>query len=137
MSLRDGRVYNAFISYSHTGDARLAGAIQSGLHRLAKPFYRLRALNVFRDKTSLAANPALWNAIQSALERSDYFILMASPASAQSEWVCRELGWWLAHREVDRLLNRAERWRSDVGPCSRRPRLDTHDSDSGTSRWTI
>ena len=25
MSLQDGRVYNAFISYSHTGDARLAG----------------------------------------------------------------------------------------------------------------
>jgi hypothetical protein len=96
--------YNAFISYSHTGDARLAAAIQSGLHRLAKPFYRLRALNIFRDKTSLAANPALWNAIQSALERSDYFILMASPASAQSEWVCKELGWWVAHREIRKLL---------------------------------
>lgn len=97
-------IYNAFISYSHTGDARLAAAIQSGLHRLAKPFYRLRALNIFRDKTSLAANPALWNAIQSALERSDYFIFMASPAAAQSEWVCKELGWWLAHREVGKLL---------------------------------
>jgi len=104
MSLRDGRVYNAFISYSHTGDASLAAAIQSGLHRLAKPFYRLRALNIFRDKTSLAANPALWNAIQFALARSDYFILMASPASAQSEWVCKELGWWLAHREAGKLL---------------------------------
>ena len=104
MSKKVGLVYNAFISYSHSADAGLAAAIQSGLHRLAKPFYRLRALNIFRDKTNLAANPALWTAIQSALERSEHFILMASPASAQSEWVCKELAWWLEHRETGKVL---------------------------------
>jgi len=104
VSKKVGLVYNAFISYSHAGDAGLATAIQSGLHRLAEPFYRLRALNIFRDKTNLAANPALWTAIQSALERSEHFILMASPASAQSEWVCKELAWWLEHRETGKVL---------------------------------
>jgi hypothetical protein len=96
--------YNAFISYCHTNDTQLAAALQSGLHRLTKPFYRRRALSVFRDKTGLAANAALWSAIQSALEGAEYFILLASPASAQSEWVRKELAWWLAHREIGKLL---------------------------------
>ena len=59
---------------------------------------------VFRDKTSLAANPALWKAIEAALAQSDYFLLMASPESARSPWVNREVQWWLDHRSVDRLL---------------------------------
>ncbi len=96
--------YDAFLSYSHAADDRLAPAIQSGLQRLAKPFYRRRALNVFRDKTGLAAGPALWRTIEAALERSDYFILLASPESAHSEWVEKEVGWWLQHRGSDKLL---------------------------------
>ena len=96
--------YNAFISYCHANDMQLAAAVQSGLHRLTKPFYRRRALSVFRDKTGLAASAALWGAIQSALEGAEYFILLASPISAQSEWVRKELAWWLAHREIGKLL---------------------------------
>ena len=65
---------------------------------MAKPFYRRRALNVFRDKTGLAAGPALWRTIEAALERSGHFILLASPESAHSEWVEKEVGWWLRHR---------------------------------------
>jgi hypothetical protein len=97
-------VYNAFISYSHAHDGRLAAALQSGLHRLAKPFYRLRALNVFRDKTGLAASPALWSAIQSAIEQSEHLILLASPDATRSPWVQKELTWWLEHRQVSTLL---------------------------------
>jgi WD40 repeat protein len=96
--------YRAFISYSHAVDGKLAPAVQSALHRLAKPWYKLRAVAVFRDKTSLAANPALWKAIEAALAQSDYFLLMASPESARSPWVNREVQWWLDHRSVDRLL---------------------------------
>ncbi len=96
--------YDAFISYSHAHDGRLAAAIQSGLHRLAKPFYRRRALNVFRDKTSLAASPALWPAIQAAIEQSAYFILLASPDAAHSPWVHKELTWWIEHRQFNTLL---------------------------------
>ena len=96
--------YHAFISYSHAVDGQLAPAIQSGLHRLAKPFYRLRALNVFRDKTGLAATPALWGTIEAALQQSRYFILFASPESAHSEWVNKEVDWWLLHRSTDTVL---------------------------------
>jgi WD40 repeat protein len=96
--------YRAFLSYSHAVDDRLAPALQSALHRFAKPWYRLRALRIFRDTTSLAANPALWPAIEQALAESEYFLLLASPESAGSVWVEREVEWWLANRPSDRLL---------------------------------
>jgi hypothetical protein len=49
--------YNAFISYSHTADAALAAALQSALDSFARPWYKLRALHIFRDQTNLAVNP--------------------------------------------------------------------------------
>ena len=39
---RDGH-YDAFISYSHAADGRLAPALQRALHRFAKPWYQVRA----------------------------------------------------------------------------------------------
>jgi hypothetical protein len=50
--------YDAFISYSHTADGTLAGGLQSALHSFAKPWYKRRALHIFRDQTNLAVNPA-------------------------------------------------------------------------------
>ena len=46
-------MYKAFISYSHAGDGRLAPALQSALERFAKPWYKVRYFNVFRDEASL------------------------------------------------------------------------------------
>jgi hypothetical protein len=96
--------YAAFISYSHAVDGKLAPALQRGLQRFAKRWYELRALNVFRDETSLSTNPHLWASIESALSKSRYFLLLASPRAAQSEWVVREVEWWKANRPLDRLL---------------------------------
>lgn len=96
--------YDAFISYSHAADGRLAPALQSGLHHLAKPWYRLRALHVFRDATNLAATPGLWPSIESALGEARFFVLMASPEAAASPWVMRELAWWLQNRSSEQLL---------------------------------
>ncbi len=96
--------YKAFISYSHAADGQLAPALQSGLQQFAKPWYRLRALDIFRDGTSLAVNPALWPSIENALRDSEYLLLMASPESAGSLWVGREVEWWLTHRDADHLL---------------------------------
>ena len=59
--------YNAFISYSHAADDQLAPSLQAALHKLARPWNRMRALRVFRDKTSLAASPELWPSIVDAL----------------------------------------------------------------------
>ncbi len=61
-------------------------------------------MRVFRDKTSLSANPALWPSIEKALEVSDYFLLLASPKAAESLWIRQEVEWWISHRSVDHLL---------------------------------
>lgn len=98
------RGYDAFISYSHRLDAAIAARLQAELQRFAKPWYQLRALRVFRDQTSLAASPHLWTAIEQALDSSRWLILMASPESAQSPWVAKEIGWWRAHRPGSHIL---------------------------------
>jgi WD40 repeat protein len=96
--------YDAFISYSHAVDSRLAPKLQAALEGFAKKWYQRRALRTFRDKTGLSATPALWPAIERALEQSRYFILLASPKSATSVWVQREVAWWLANRSVETIL---------------------------------
>ena len=96
--------FAAFISYRHSGDARVAAAIQSGLQRLAKPWHKRRALKVFRDQTNLGASPGLWPSIEAALRESQWFVLMASPESAASSWVRQEIDWWLAHRSIEQLI---------------------------------
>ena len=96
--------YSGFISYSHAADGRLAPALQSGLQRLAKPWYRPRALRIFRDETGLSTNPHLWSSIVTALDESEWFVLLASPESAQSSWVDRELAHWLETKPADRIL---------------------------------
>ena len=96
--------YNGFISYSHAADGKLAPALQSGLHRFAKPWYRLRALHIFRDKTNLSVNPTLWSSIKAALDQSDWFILLASAEAAASIWVDREIEYWLERHPAARIL---------------------------------
>jgi WD40 repeat protein len=98
------RSYDAFVSYSHAADGRLAPALQAGLQSLAKPWYRRRAMRVFRDKTSLSASPELWPAIEGALSQSRYFVLLASPEAAASHWVDQEVRWWREHRGHDTVL---------------------------------
>lgn len=96
--------YRAFISYSHAADGRLAPALQRGLQRIGKPWYRRPVIKVFRDETSLSASPQLWTEIERNLARSQFFVLMASEQAAASPWVCKEVGWWLANRSADTLL---------------------------------
>ena len=71
--------YAAFLSYSRAVDGQLAPRLQQALQRFAKPWYRRRAVRVFRDDANLSANPGLWSSIQAALDGSEYFILLASP----------------------------------------------------------
>ena len=104
MASERSETYDAFISYSHAVDGALAPALQSGLQRFAKPWYRARAVRVFRDEASLSANPGLWSSIEDALHRSTYFILLASPGSASSPWVAREAAHWRATKPIENLL---------------------------------
>ncbi len=96
--------YDAFISYSHAADGTLAPALQSALHRFAKPWYKLRALRVFRDETNLAVNPALWSSIREALDQSQFFILLASPEAAASPWVAKEAEYWITNNGLSHFL---------------------------------
>lgn len=78
MAAGEERDYDALISYSHRLDAAITARLQAELQRFAKPWYRMRALHVFRDQTSLAASPHLWTTIEEALSDSSWLILMAS-----------------------------------------------------------
>jgi len=96
--------FDGFISYSHAADGRLAPAVQRGLHRLAKPWHRRRALWIFRDQTGLSVTPGLWSSIQTAMDGSEYFVLLASMEAAKSPWVNREIEHWIATKSADRIL---------------------------------
>ncbi|NUP77921.1 MAG: TIR domain-containing protein, partial [Nonomuraea sp.] len=86
--------YDGFISYSRAADGRLGPALRDALHQFARPWHRLRALRVFCDARSLSASPGLWTTIEAALDASRCFVLLASPDSARSVWVRREVERW-------------------------------------------
>lgn len=92
--------YDAFISYSHALDGRLAPAIRMGLHRFPRPWLRPRAARVFHDNASLSLSDNLWGLIETALRQSRCLILLASPEAAVSPWVNREVELWRAERSA-------------------------------------
>ena len=96
--------YKAFISYSHAADGKLAPALEKALERFAKPWNRARAFDVFRDESDLGLNPSLWASVREALSQSEFFILMASPEGAASNWIAREVNFWKEHGSPDKLL---------------------------------
>lgn len=96
--------YDAFLSYSHGADAKVAPAVHRALSRLAKPWNRSRALRIFRDQASLEASPDLWATIEAKLSASRHLVLLASPQAARSRWVAREIAYWKQHREPATLL---------------------------------
>jgi hypothetical protein len=66
--------YKAFISYSHGQDAKLAPCLETALEKFAKPTFKRRALDIFRDSNDLSASPDLWGKIEDGLDGSEYFI---------------------------------------------------------------
>lgn len=95
--------YDAFLSYSHA-DRAVAAGIQKGLHRIGRRMGRLHALRVFRDATDLTASPDLWGKVAEAMDQARYCIVVLSPHSAVSEWVDREIEYWLRTRGPEQLL---------------------------------
>ena len=98
------KAYDAFISYAHEADGVFAPAVQRGLQHLAKPWNRRRAMEVFRDETSLAVSPGLWPTIRAALDASRWLVLLASPEAARSDWVGEEITHWVSQKGTDHLL---------------------------------
>jgi len=95
--------YDAFISYSHAA-AGFAPLLHRALQRYAKPWWKRRAVRVFRDQTNLTLAPDLFGAIRETLDDSRHLILLASPEAAHSVWVDREVGHWLAAQGPERVL---------------------------------
>ena len=96
--------YDAFISYAHDADGVFAPVVQRGMQHLAKPWNRRRAMEVFRDETSLPVSSGLWPSIRAALDASRWFVLLASPEAAVSDWVGEEITHWVASKGTDHLL---------------------------------
>jgi len=96
--------FKAFLSYSHASDAKLAPALQTGLRKFNKPLLRVRNFRVFRDETNLGVSPGLWPNIENALDNSEYFLLLASPDSAKSKWVQKEIDSWLIKNSPTKIL---------------------------------
>src|SRR5262245_27711169 len=97
-------MYDAFISYSHAKDGKIAAAVQSVIQTLAKPWWQRRAARVFRDDTSLSAAPGLSSALEDALRSARYLLLFASPQAAASKWCGHEVQTWLDTKGTDKLL---------------------------------
>lgn len=96
-------LYDAFISYKHGGDRPVASGLQTVLQSLGKPWWRRRTMRIFRDDTTLVPSHQLWASIEKALTQSRNLILIASPESADSPWVEKEVAYWLANRKLDSL----------------------------------
>ncbi|MET8584917.1 hypothetical protein ABZX39_29165 [Streptomyces collinus] len=102
--VKDGYVYDGFISYSQAVSGELATTLQRWLERFATPWYGLRRLRIFRDFTSLPATHNLPKTIQDALSGARWLILLASPGAARSGWVEDEVAWWRAHRGDEHVI---------------------------------
>ncbi len=70
----------------------------------AKPWYRQRALRIFRDDASLSVTPGLRRSLFAAIDSASFFILLAGRASAGSEWVAAEVRHWCASRPAERIM---------------------------------
>jgi WD40 repeat protein len=98
-----GSAYHGFISYSHAADGRLAPAVEKGLKRFAKPWYQASALRIFRDQAALPVTHDLWHTIESALDNSEHYVLLASEQAAGSPWVAKEVEHWRRTKSSENL----------------------------------
>jgi len=96
--------YNAFLSYSHSQDTDLGTSLEKALEKFAKPIFKRRALEIFRDANDLSLASDLGDKIRNGLEESEYFVCMASKLYAQSKWCQREVEYWLEHKSIDKFI---------------------------------
>ena len=96
--------WDAFISYARSASTLEAVNLQAAIQTFAKPWHRLRAVRIFRDDSSMSANPALWSTIEEGLREARWLVVLLSPAAASSEYVANEIRWWLQHKNAAHIL---------------------------------
>ena len=114
------RRYSAFVSYRHADNIHEGRRWAEWLHRaleryvvppdlIGTPNLRGEPIRdslypIFRDEDELPANADLATGIRSALEASDYLIVLCSPRSAVSPWVRKEVRDFKELGRSDRIL---------------------------------
>lgn len=106
--------YKAFISYSWV-DKAWANWILRALEHYRTPKtlvgretplgrvpVRLRPL--FKDREEEAASAGIGSVVEQALDNSEFLIVVCSPHSATSDWVNREIAYFKANRNPDKVL---------------------------------
>jgi hypothetical protein len=103
--------YDAFISYKHDPyDTLIATGLHSALEtyrtpsKLVRQGYPSKLSKIFRDKDELPTSSDLSHDIEEALRASHYLIVVASPESARSEWVQKEIEYFTALHGEDHVL---------------------------------
>lgn len=97
--------YDVYLA--HSREARwLAEELDVGLRSLDSllPTRRPTPLRIFLDQTCMPATAQLGPDMRAAVKESDWFVYLASPQSARSEWVGQEISWWLEDNKPDRIL---------------------------------
>lgn len=100
----------AFISYSHH-DAKIADWLQTSLEHYRLPSNMPNPINpqiqylrpIFRDRTDLTTG-VLSEVIDKNLENSKYLILICSRRAARSEWVSKEVQYFIEHDRINQII---------------------------------
>ncbi len=103
--------YNAFISYRHAPlDSKVAEHVQRSLehfhipHAIRKKTGKKKIERIFRDKDELPITSDLTDTISNALSKADYLIVICSPRTKESEWVQREIDFFLKNHTKKQIL---------------------------------
>ncbi len=103
--------YNAFISYRHTElDMEIAKKMHKGLETfhiprpVQKKYGKKRIERVFRDQEELPIGSDLDDNITKALTNSEYLIVICSPRTPESYWVCKEIDSFISLHDREHVL---------------------------------
>ena len=110
-ALVDEKKYCAFISYRHQSpDQEIAKALHTAIETYGIPASVRKKTGkkkmgyVFRDQEELPLSADLGADIESALDRSEYFIAICSPRYLESRWCLRELEYFIEHKGREHVL---------------------------------
>src|SRR5664279_3952659 len=96
--------YDAFLSYSWKSDKEVAPVIQSVLQRFMCPWYKVRAKTIFRDLSCMPAGSDLRRELCDRIDRSEHFIVLASPNAARSAGMEMEAQHWFSRPRAGRTV---------------------------------
>ncbi|MBR5361275.1 MAG: TIR domain-containing protein, partial [Lachnospiraceae bacterium] len=103
--------YDAFISYRHSElDMEIAKKVHTGLETykipksVQKKTGKKKMGRVFRDQEELPIGSDLDDNISTALQNSEYLIVICSPRTPESYWVCKEIESFIQMHDRNHIL---------------------------------